>query len=125
MYSTPKYAMDGFGKSLQSEVSQYGIAVTQVYPGYVQTNISKNAKTGSGEAFGKLDSNISKGMKVQKAIEMIVKATYLRRAEVYVCGWGYYFIPKLAFLSSTLNYWILKFAYKKQKKVLDAARKGE
>lgn len=125
LYSAPKYGMDGFGKSLQSEVDQYGIRITQVYPGYVQTNISKNAKTGSGQTFGKLDDNIKKGMPVEKAVDMIIRATYLKRAEVYVCGWLYYFVPRLAFISSTLNYLILKKAFKMQKKVFDKAKKGE
>lgn len=48
MYCASKFAMDGFSKSLRSEVSAHGIKVTQVYPSYIQTNISKNAATGSG-----------------------------------------------------------------------------
>ena len=35
MYCASKFAMDGFSKSLRSEVKQYGINITQVYPGYV------------------------------------------------------------------------------------------
>jgi short-subunit dehydrogenase len=48
MYCSSKFAMDGFGKSLREEVRRHGIQVTQVYPGYIRTNISKNAATGSG-----------------------------------------------------------------------------
>ena len=48
MYCASKFAMDGFSKSLRSEVKPYGIHITQVYPSYVSTNISKNAATGSG-----------------------------------------------------------------------------
>lgn len=77
LYCASKYALDGFGKSLRSEVAQHNIHVTHVYPAYVQTNMSKNAMTGSGEAFGKLDENIKKGMPVDKACEKIIKATYL------------------------------------------------
>ena len=79
MYCASKYAMDGFSKSLRSEVKQYNINVLQVYPGYIQTNISKNAMTGSGKAFGKLDANIKKGMTVEKGVEWILKALILKR----------------------------------------------
>lgn len=40
MYCASKAALSGFGKSLRAEVSQYGIKVCQIYPAYVQTNIS-------------------------------------------------------------------------------------
>ena len=43
-----------------------------MYPSYVQTNISKNAATGSGEAFGKMDENIESGMPVEKAVDIIL-----------------------------------------------------
>lgn len=61
--------MDGFSKSLRSEVKQYDINVLNVYPGYIQTNISKNAMTGNGEVFGKIDENIKKGMPVNEAAD--------------------------------------------------------
>ena len=65
MYSASKFAITGFGKALRAEVKQYGIDVIQIYPGYVSTNISNNAMTGKGEAFGKKDSNIASGLSVE------------------------------------------------------------
>jgi len=35
LYCASKFAIDGFSKSLRSEVKQHGISVTCVYPGYV------------------------------------------------------------------------------------------
>jgi len=104
MYCASKFAMDGFSKALRSEVAQHGISVTQVYPAYVQTNISKNAATGNaGESFGKVDENIGSGMPVEKAVDIIAKAIYMRRHEVLVGKAFYWWITKLAFLSSTVN----------------------
>lgn len=77
LYSASKFAMDGFTKALRSEVKKHGINVTAIYPAYVQTNISKNAKTGTGQVFGKVDENIKSGMPVEKAVDMILKAIYL------------------------------------------------
>ena len=67
MYSASKFGLDGFGKALQSEVQDKNIYVTQIYPAYVMTNISKNAMLGTGEKLGKVDDNIKKGIPVETA----------------------------------------------------------
>ena len=41
-----------------------GISVTNVYPAYVKTELSKNAMLGSGDLLGTVDSNIQSGMDV-------------------------------------------------------------
>ena len=68
MYSASKFALSGFGKALRAEVKPFGISVIQIYPGYVNTNISNNAMTGSGEAFAKKDSNIAGGLNVDNCV---------------------------------------------------------
>lgn len=60
-----------------------------VYPGYVQTNISINAKLGSGEKFGKTDTNIKQGMRVTEAVDQILRALTIGRTE-YIVG-SFYF----------------------------------
>lgn len=46
-------------------MSPYGIKITTILPGYVKTNISKNALAAeAGKSFGKTDKNIEKGMDV-------------------------------------------------------------
>lgn len=42
-YAGSKHAMVGILDSLRSELHPYGIKVTNILPGYVQTNLSKNA----------------------------------------------------------------------------------
>ena len=64
MYSAAKFGTAGFFKSLRSEVKQYGIAISNVYPEFVRTNVSKNAILGGGKVFGKTDSNILNGIRV-------------------------------------------------------------
>ena len=122
LYSAPKFGTDGFGKALAPEVKQHGIAVTQVYPGYVQTEISKNARDGKGGAFGKTDDNIKNGMSVEKAVDWIIRSMYLKREECYVCSVFYMIFPKVAFLSSSLTYMLSQFEYKRQTKVIEDAK---
>lgn len=81
LYSATKFGLSGFGKALRSEVKPDGVRVLQVYPGYVQTNISRNAITGTGEAFGKLDSNIENGMPVDQAVDYILRGLTLNYTE--------------------------------------------
>lgn len=45
-YSGSKAAVSAFYNSLRTEVRDHGISVTNVYPGYVSTNLSKNALVG-------------------------------------------------------------------------------
>jgi short-subunit dehydrogenase len=58
IYSASKYATRVFSASVRAEVKDLNISVTDIYPGYVQTDISKNALVGDGSAFGKLDDNM-------------------------------------------------------------------
>ena len=92
MYCASKFGLCGFGKVLRVEGRQHGIEVTQIYPSYVQTNISKNAMLGDGSTFGKLDDNIKKGVPVDKAVTTILKAMTLKRAETCVGGGFYVFL---------------------------------
>jgi len=48
LYSAAKFGTAGFFKALRAEVRQYGIGITNIYPEFVKTNISKNAVLGAG-----------------------------------------------------------------------------
>lgn len=55
-YSASKFAINGFSKSLRSEVKHKGVKVVMIYPGYIQTNIAINALIGKkDERLGKTD----------------------------------------------------------------------
>ena len=66
VYNASKWAMRGFNRSIQKDVSKKGIKVTGFYPGFMQTAIFKKAGN---------DYDTSTGLeveKVAKAIEFIV-----------------------------------------------------
>lgn len=66
VYNASKWAMRGFNRSIQKDVSKKGIKVTGFYPGFMQTNIFKKAGN---------DYDTSTGLeveKVAKAIEFII-----------------------------------------------------
>ena len=66
-YSASKFGLDGFSKALCAEVSDKNITVTNIYPAYVRTELSKNAMLGTGELLGAIDKNIESGMDVNEA----------------------------------------------------------
>lgn len=58
-YAGSKHAFIGILDSLRSEVHSYGIKVVNIMPGYVSTNLSKNALVGGkDEKLGFTDKNI-------------------------------------------------------------------
>lgn len=61
------------------------IKVTMILPGYVKTNISKNAFAAeAGKSFGKTDTNIEKGMDVNVFASEAVKAIYRGENETQI-----------------------------------------
>ena len=66
VYNASKWAMRGFNRSIQKDVSKKGIKVTGFYPGFMQTNIFRKAGN---------DYDTSTGLEVEKvarAIEFII-----------------------------------------------------
>jgi len=103
-YCAAKHAVMGFFDALRTEVFQYNIKVSTITPGYIRTNISKNAVKGDGTSFGKVDASIEGGMDVDKCAKVIIKGLKKGTAEIPV-GIGLEmkiltlkrFFPKLVF----------------------------
>lgn len=51
-YAASKHAMQAFADSLRAEVDQYNIKVSVISPGYINTSLSLNALTASGDKYG-------------------------------------------------------------------------
>ena len=47
-----KHALEAFFESLRSEVVDFGVHVTLICPGYINTQLSVNAVTGDGAKYG-------------------------------------------------------------------------
>lgn len=61
-YAAAKHGLIGYMDSLRTEVSvRHNINVTNVLPGSVATNVSRNALTADGTSRGKSDANIDGG----------------------------------------------------------------
>jgi short-subunit dehydrogenase len=77
-YSASKHALHGMFESLSAEVGHLGVKVSIVCPGYVKTNLSRNAlTTEAGKTHGKMDEATESGFEprvfAEKALRGIEK----------------------------------------------------
>jgi short-subunit dehydrogenase len=85
-YAASKHALHGFFDSLRAEHYKDQIAVTLVCPGFVNTNISKNALTGNGTPQQKMDTATANGIAPERFAKLMVKAIQNKKEEVYIAG---------------------------------------
>lgn len=85
-YAASKHALHGFYDSLRAEHFNDNIAVTLVCPGFVNTNISKNALTGDGSPQDKMDNATANGIQPDRFAKLMAKAIKQRKEEIYISG---------------------------------------
>jgi dehydrogenase/reductase SDR family protein 7B len=85
-YAATKHALHGFFDSLRAEVHQYNIKVTLVCPGFVTTNVSKNALTGDGTPQEKMDNATANGIDPDRFAKIMSKAISQQKEEIYIAG---------------------------------------
>lgn len=85
-YAASKHALHGFFDSLRAELYNDKIAVTLICPGFVTTNISKNALTGDGTPQEKMDTATANGIAPERFAKLMTKAIELKKEEAYIAG---------------------------------------
>ncbi len=81
-YAASKHAMVGFFDSLRIEVAEYGISVTIIYPGFVETEIVKRAIGPDGKPVGGSKNPRAGLMTAETCARLIIKAIAKRRREL-------------------------------------------
>jgi len=92
-YAAAKHALHGFFDSLRAEVAKDGILVTIVCPGYIRTNVSRNALTGNGTPLGTMDPTHEHAMLPEECARRIVDAVAKRKQEVVIGGKEKWAVP--------------------------------
>lgn len=85
-YAASKHALHGFFDSLRAEHYKDNIQVTLVCPGFVATNVSKNALIGDGSKQGTMDKATENGMQVAVFAKKMTKAIAKEKQEAYIGG---------------------------------------
>lgn len=102
-YAASKHALHGHFDSLRAELmmNQQNIDVTIICPGFVSTNISYNALSGSGKSTREFDESNASGLTPQQFASKATKVIDAREYEALIGGketFGVYlkrFFPKL------------------------------
>ena len=85
-YAASKHAVQGFFNSLRQEMYEHNVAVTLLCPGFIKTNISKNALTGDGSKFNKMGDAHSNAMTADEMVEKVLPKIKAQKEEIYVTG---------------------------------------
>lgn len=85
-YSASKFATNGFYDALRAENYRENIQVTVVMPGFVRTNVSRNALTAEGKKKGTSDSAIEAGIPADECARRAWAAILGGKNEVYIAG---------------------------------------
>ncbi|MFT5915623.1 MAG: dehydrogenase/reductase SDR family protein 7B [Bacteroidia bacterium] len=83
-YSASKHALHGFIDAVRAEHFKDNVKFTIACPGFVQTNVSKNALTADGSPQNTMDEATANGITAQKCAKSIIKAIQQEKEEVYI-----------------------------------------
>ena len=85
-YCGAKHALHGFFDALRLEHEDDNVGVTLVCPGFIRTDISRNALTGSGAAQQTMDQAQENGMSANECAQRIIKGIKRGDFETYIGG---------------------------------------
>ncbi|MEX0608029.1 MAG: SDR family oxidoreductase [Balneolaceae bacterium] len=85
-YAGSKHAVQGFFNSLRQEMYEHNVAVTLLCPGFIKTDISKNALTGDGSKFNKMGDAHSKAMTADEMVAKVMPKIKSQKEEIFVTG---------------------------------------
>ena len=83
-YSASKHALHGFFDSLRAELYEDGVMVLLVCPGFIQTNVSVNALTGTGAKLGSMDVATANGLTADECARQIIEGIKTGKEEIVV-----------------------------------------
>lgn len=107
-YCGAKHALHGFFDALRMEHQKDGVEVTLICPGFIQTNVAKNALTGDGSKQDKEDNATQNGMPVATFAKKFVKAVESNKFEAYIGGKEVMGIYLKRFFPKFLHYFVLR-----------------
>lgn len=83
-YCGAKHALHGFFDVLRMEHEKDGVKVTIICPGFVNTDVTRNAVTGDGSALQKQDERTEHGLKVDDFSKRMIRAVEKGKFEAYI-----------------------------------------
>ncbi|MGH2665653.1 SDR family oxidoreductase [Flavobacterium sp.] len=107
-YCGAKHALHGFFDVLRMEHQKDGVDVTLICPGFIQTNVAKNALTADGSKQNTDDNATQNGMPVAVFAKKFVKAVESKKFEAYIGGKEVMGVYLKRFFPKFLHYFVLR-----------------
>lgn len=85
-YSAAKAALHLWANSLRAELFDDGLTVATIFPGFVKTDVSRNALTGDGSALGTMDDAQANAMSADEFAEKAVIALQKGKSYIVIGG---------------------------------------
>ena len=83
-YCAAKHALHGFFDVMRMEHEKDGVKVTMICPGFVQTEIARNALTGDGSAQKVQDQATANGLSTEAFADKLIRAVEKEKFEAYI-----------------------------------------
>jgi len=83
-YCGAKHALHGFFDALRLEHDKDNVKVTMICPGFVNTNVARNALTADGSKQGYQDNMTENGLDVNVFVKQMIKAIRKEKFEAYI-----------------------------------------
>lgn len=107
-YCGAKHALHGFFDALRLEHQKDSIHVTMVCPGFVNTNVAKNALTGSGDIQNTQDTATEQGLSPKVFAKRMTHAIAKKKFEVYIGKKEVLGVYLKRFFPKLLHYFVLR-----------------
>lgn len=107
-YCGAKHALHGFFDVMRMEHEKDGVNVTMICPGFIQTNVAKNALTADGSKQNTDDEATKNGLPVSEFSQRMIKAIEKRKFEAYIGRKEVLGIYLKRFFPKLLHYFVLK-----------------
>ncbi|MCL4124022.1 UNVERIFIED_CONTAM: hypothetical protein GTU68_042571 [Idotea baltica] len=83
-YCGAKHALHGFFDAMRLEHEKDNVKVTMICPGFVNTNVARNALTADGSKQGYQDDMTENGLDVNVFVKRMIKAIRKEKFEAYI-----------------------------------------
>lgn len=107
-YCGAKHALHGFFDALRMEHEKDGIYVTMICPGFVNTNVARNALTGSGEIQNSQDTATEQGLSPEVFAKHMTGAIAKKKFEAYIGKKEVLGVYLKRFFPKLLHYFVLR-----------------
>lgn len=107
-YCAAKHALHGFFDALRLEHDKDHIKVTLICPGFINTNVARNALTGDGSQQQTQDETTQKGLNVDEFAKRMLKAIEKEKFEAYIGKKEVLGVYLKRFLPKFLHWYVLR-----------------